>query len=171
MKKLLFVFLLVAGATLSSFAQKSDPGKFSIGIEGGLPVGDASNISSFTIGGSLKYEKPIAQKLAATISAGFIYFPYKTDVQLDITYLNPGNRGESFVPVKAGLKYWICSSFYGEGQVGAAFSVNGDGTSFAYSPGVGIKVSNNADIGVRYEGWTHSGNTLSQIGLRIAYSF
>lgn len=171
MKKLLFVFLLVAGASLSSFAQKSDRGKFSVGLEGGLPVGDASNISTFTIGGSLKYEQPIAQKLAATVSAGFIYFPYKTDVQLDITYLNPDNRGESFVPLKAGLKYWICSSFYGEGQIGAAIATNGGGTYFAYAPGVGVKVSNNADIGVRYEGWTHNGSTLGQVGLRIAYSF
>lgn len=163
--------LALSGVTFSCLAQKSGADTFSIGLEAGIPVGTASNTSSFTIGGSLKYEKPVAAKTNLTLSAGYTYFPYKSDITIaNVGYIST-NSGEGFIPLKAGLKYFFNNTFYGEGQLGASISMqSGGGTFFAYAPGIGLKLGD-ADIGVRYEGWTKSGNTISQVALRLAYSF
>lgn len=171
MKKFLLALVLLSGAAFSSFAQSSsDAGKFSIGVEAGLPVGDAKEISSFAIGGSLKYDHPIAEGTFVTLSAGYTKFLLKSEFK---------DAGLSLygIPVKAGLKYFFAESFYGEAQLGAAFvkaSAEGGGsnstTAFAYSPGIGYVLGGGVDLGVRYEAWSKNGTT-SQIAARLAYSF
>ncbi|MEO6981233.1 MAG: hypothetical protein ABI113_22760, partial [Mucilaginibacter sp.] len=60
MKKILLALFVLGVTACSSFAQttksSSDAGKFSIGVDAGLPVGTASDVYSFAIGGSLKYD-------------------------------------------------------------------------------------------------------------------
>lgn len=169
MKKILLAIALLSGAT-SSFAQTTsttkDGGKFSIGVEAGLPVGAVSDISNFAIGGSLKYEYPVATNTLISISGGYTNFLYKSDIK-DLT----GKSGEGFIPVKAGLKYYFNQGFFGEGQVGAVFSAeSGGGTAFAYAPGIGYSFKGGFEAGVRYEGWSKNG-TVSQLAVRLAYSF
>lgn len=162
MKKVLLATLLFVGVAATSFAQ--DAAKFSIGVEAGVPIGSTSNAYSFVIGGSLKYDLPIAESTAFTISAGYSSFQGKTIAGFKIP-------AASFVPVKAGIKQYFSESFYGEAQVGAALSTqSGGGTAFAYSPGIGYKFSDAVDLGVRYEAWSKNG-TVSQIGVRLGFSF
>lgn len=169
MKKFLLALVLLSGAALSSFAQSSSStGKFSIGVEAGLPLGDAKNSSNFVIGGSLKYDHPIAENTFITGSAGYNKFIYKSDFK---------DFGSFYaIPVKVGLKYFFAESFYGEAQLGAAFmnekfeGESANATAFAYSPGIGYVLGGGVDLGVRYEGWSKNG-TISQISARLAYSF
>lgn len=163
MKKFLLALVLLSGAAFSSFAQSSSStGKFSIGLEAGLPVGDVKNISNLFIGGSLKYDQPIATGTFFTISGGYTSLKFKDEV---------GGGSASFIPVKVGIKYFLAESFYGEAQIGAAFGAkNADGTAFAYSPGIGYAFGGGLDLGVRYEGWSKDG-TISQVAARLAYSF
>ena len=77
MKKVLLAAVLLVGTAVSSFAQKGGS-NFSIGLEAGLPVGNASNAYSFVIGGSLKYEAPIATGTHFTLTAGYSSFQGKT---------------------------------------------------------------------------------------------
>jgi len=163
MKKILLALALIAGTAFTTFAQsKSDGGKFSIGFDAGLPVGNIHHIASSILGGSLKYELPIAPATFFTISGGYSSLKLK-----DI--LGGGSTG--FVPVKAGIKHYIQNGFFVEGQLGATFSTeSGGGTAFAYSPGIGYTVDGGFEIGVRYEGWSHDG-TIGQAALRLAYRF
>jgi hypothetical protein len=170
MKKFLLALVVLTGAAFSSFAQTSeDGGKFSIGVEAGLPLGDAGDAYSFAIGGSLKYDLPIAENLFANLSAGYTTLSGKTISGFDVPSLNA-------IPVKAGLKYFFNEGFYGEAQLGAAFlstKVLGEShstTAFAYAPGIGYKFAGGFDAGVRYETWSKDGST-SQLALRLAYSF
>ncbi|MCQ6958089.1 hypothetical protein [Mucilaginibacter aquariorum] len=162
MKKLLLLLAIVGGTTFTTFAQ-SEKSRFSIGFEGGIPVGDFKDIYDVAIGGSLKYEMPIATSTMFTLSGGYTSFKAK-----DIA----GGGSDGFIPVKAGIKYYFSQGFYGEGQLGASFYTGGgDGnTFFAYSPGIGYTLEGGFDIGVRYEAWSHNG-TIGQIGVRIAYGF
>jgi len=165
MKKSLLLFVIVAGAALSASAQSSssESGKFSIGLEAGLPIGDIKDAGGkLFIGGSLKYDQPIATGTFFTISAGYTSLSFKD------TY---GGGSTGFVPVKAGIKYFLAESFYGEAQLGAAFSTeSGGGTAFAYAPGIGYSFGGGLDLGVRYEAWSKNG-TISQVAARLAYSF
>ncbi|MCC8424028.1 outer membrane beta-barrel protein [Mucilaginibacter sp. UR6-11] len=172
MKKILLTLAISAGVISSCFAQKSTPAKFSIGIEPGMPVGSARDVSTFTIGGSLKYDLPVASKTWFTVAAGYTYFPYKNDITVANVGFIETNSGEGFVPLKAGIKYFISSIFYAEGQVGAAISTSsGGGTRFAYAPGIGYQFDTRADLGIRYEGWSKNNTTISQVAMRLAYSF
>lgn len=172
MKKFLLALVLLSGAAFSSFAQSSkEGGKFSIGVEAGLPLGDYKDVSNFVIGGSLKYDHPIAEGTFVTLSAGYSKFLSDDDAK---------EAGFKFygIPVKAGLKHFFSEGFYGEAQVGAAFTkttVEGIGsaskTAFAYAPGIGYAFGGGVDLGVRYEGWSLSGGTASQIAARLAFSF
>ena len=166
MKKVLLAAALLVGVVSGGFAQKKadDGGKFSIGVDAGIPVGTTSNAYSFAIGGSLKYDMSLAKEAAFTISVGYESFMGKTVGTFKVP-------AAGFVPLKAGIKYYFSDDFYGEGQLGAAFGTqSGGGTSFVYAPGIGYKLGGGVDLGVRYEAWSHSG-TVSQVAARLAYSF
>ncbi|WP_419701156.1 hypothetical protein [Mucilaginibacter sp. NFX135] len=173
MKKVLLALAIIAGTAFTTFAQtkSGDSGKFSIGVDAGLPLGSTKDISSFAIGGSLKYELPIATGTLFTISGGYTRFLYKSEFKDALKALGVNKSGEGFIPVKAGIKYYIENGFFAEGQLGAVFSTeSGGGTAFAYSPGVGYTFDGGFEAGVRYEGWSHNG-TISQVALRLAYCF
>jgi len=170
MKKLLLLIVIVAGATFSASAQSSssETGKFSVGAEVGLPLGKAKEAYNLVVGGSLKYEHPIATGTFVTISAGYNAFLTKSE------YKDLGLKSSiGWVPVKAGLKYYFDGvGFFGEAQLGAAFSTEtGGGTAFAYSPGVGYSFDGGFEAGLRYEAYSKSGSSTQQLGLRLAYRF
>lgn len=166
MKKFLLALVVLSGTAYGALAQTSEAGKFSIGVELGLPFGDNAEGYSFAIGGSLKYDHPVAENLFITGSAGY------TNIMLESEYKDALDKsGFGFFPVKAGAKYFFSPQFFGEAQLGAVFATeDAFGTGFVYSPGVGYAFSENLEAGVRYEAWSNDG-TLSQVGLRVAYKF
>jgi hypothetical protein len=171
---LLLMIGLMVGTITTSFAQiinfrsfNFEDGVFNAGIETGLPVGSVSKGYNLVIGASFKYEYPVSQNVYVTASAGYNAFLTKTELKragLKSLY--------SFVPLKAGLKYYIQDGLFAEGQLGMVFSINsGGGLVFAYSPGAGYSFDNGFEAGLRYEGWPKNGITTSQIGLRLGYQF
>jgi hypothetical protein len=172
MKKFLLAILFV-GSTAATCLAQNDASKFSIGLEAGLPIGDFKQVSSFVIGGSLKYDHLLSDGMFLTGSVGFSSAKGKTQTYTSGGVTVTASTGNTtVVPVKAGIKYFLAESFYAEGQVGAAFfTQSGGGTAFAYAPGIGYNLGGGIDLGVRYEAWSKNGVTLGQIGARIAYSF
>jgi hypothetical protein len=172
MKKLLLALSVFGAATFSGFAQtaslsKANGGaKLSIGIDGALPTGSAGDFYSAGIGGSIKYEVPTAQNTFFTISGGYESFLYKS------IYKIPGNSSsDSFVPLKAGIKYYTDGGFFLEAQAGISiYTGTGSFTSFAYSPGIGYSFNGGLEVGARYEGWVKDG-TFGQAALRLAFRF
>lgn len=172
MKKLLLTLVVAAGVTVSSFGQTSSTtsvtggGKFSIGLETGLPVGDGSEATSFIIGGSLKYEVPTVTNTFFTISGGYNAFLVKSEWKA-----LGAPSSVNFVPFKAGIKYYAQDGLFLEAQAGIVFSTEKDGGSaFVYSPGIGYTFGT-FEAGVRYEGWPKDGATTGQISLRLAARF
>jgi hypothetical protein len=177
MKKILLAAALLVGVSFTTFAQSSgSTNRFSIGLEGGVPVGDAADFSSAVIGGSIKFEHPIATSTAFTLSAGYSSFLGKT-----VTIGGSSVKYDSYgaIPIKAGIKYHFTEGFYGEGQLGAAIGTkSGSKVGFAYAPGIGYDFGGGVDIGVRYEGWSikntapfDGSTTLGQVAARLAFSF
>lgn len=169
--KSLKILALVLLVVLSAKAQRSN---IVIGPELNLPSGNSTNASPIGFGGYIKGEIGLTEKFSITGTGAVSSFLGKKFY---------GSRAQtlSFVPVKAGLKFYTDKDFYFEGQVGAAFPINGGGrTRFAWSPGAGTfiknkKNNNQLDIGLRYEGWTGKTNisttTFSFFSLRAGYAF
>jgi len=172
MRKFLLLAVLVVGAVSFSFAQtskSSNLGKFSIGVDPGIPVGSVSDVSSFAIGGDLKYSLPAATNFDVSLSAGYSVFIGKT---IDFGGTSVKVSSLKAIPVKVGGRYNFngTTGFFGEVGIGAAFIQDGGGTAFVYAPGIGYAAKGGFEVGVRYEGWSKNGS-IGQIGLRLAYSF
>ena len=123
-------------------------------------------------GGSGKFEIPITSSFYGTATAGFISFYTKNrDAGGNIN-----NSNKSYIPVKAGGKYYLSPLLYTEVELGVSFGIQEDsGNSFAWAPGFGIAYpitrKSAIDAGIRYEKWSRNGSNLNQIGIRVAYQF
>lgn len=188
MKRTFTLLMLLAACIFTASAQTKPNGgvKINLGAEGALPVGAASNGYNYGIGLSVKAEVPLDESLKITGGVGFSSLMF-TNSAIDVHKANGDNEeSATFVPVKVGIRYYLASRFYAEGQVGAVFGTESgtsaslgitpdSGTSFAYSPGVGVlfpmKGGEGIDIGARYEAWSRDGSTLGFIGLHVAYKF
>lgn len=178
MKKL---FLLTAIAGMFAFsnlsAQTKDPAmsgsKLGIGAEFAFPTGDFGDATDFGYGGSLQFQTPIIEKLNFTASAGYLNFKNKNvDLPGGVTYKG-GNFG--YIPVKAGVNYFLAENFYIGGELGAAFGTKDNyNTQFVYTPHIGVEFpvsdGGSIDLGARYEAWSNDG-TSRFVGLRLAYNF
>jgi opacity protein-like surface antigen len=145
---------------------------FGIGVEAGLPVGENGKLYSSVLGANLQYEYMPDTDLGITLSGGYLHFPLKK-----IYHTNRGPNSSGFVPLLAGIKYYFTPNAFFRAQLGAAVSTTKDifgntgGTSFAYSPGLGVKLSPNIDAELKYLGIQNKGGTLPSVGLRLGYNF
>jgi len=174
MKKILLLIIILSSAAAGSFAQTQSFPQLSIGPDGGLPSGADQAAYSTVIGASLKLDIPVkALPLHVVFTAGYEDFIVKS-IYKD-TILNA-----HYVPVEAGLKYFVDPNVYIEADAGSSFNVNssshgGGGAAFIYAPSLGIAVplsaKNGLDFNVRYEAQVEDGGSIKQVALRIAYCF
>nr|WP_068887189.1 outer membrane beta-barrel protein [Pedobacter panaciterrae] len=173
MKKIFFLtvvtsLFLFINANAQSSSQIAEP-RLGIGFDLGLPIGNFGDFANYGTGGSLLYQHPVSKSLNITGNVGYIRFNGKETIGT-LKYR------QSFIPIKAGARYFITENIYGTAEVGAAIATaNGSGVSFIYTPGLGVEIpvsrTGSLDIGARYEGWAKNTGTLSFIGLRVGYNF
>lgn len=177
MKKLFLLTAIAGMFAFSNVSAQTDPAmggsKLGIGAEFAFPTGDFGDASDFGYGGSLQFQTPIIEKLNFTASGGYLNFKGKEYDVPGLGTLGGGNAG--FIPVKAGINYFLAENFYVGGELGAAFATgDNSGTAFVYTPHIGVEFpvadKGSIDLGARYEAWSDNG-TLRFIGLRLAYNF
>jgi hypothetical protein len=138
-----------------------------------------------------KAELPLTGRLKLTFSTGYLgYVPTNKDYFANpVLYtcanctvpnynFTPDNPVYQYVPVKAGLRYYL-SGFYLEAEGGAAFGVGGKATSSVlYAGGAGwvlrFNRHNAIDLGVCFQRAftsTDYNYLLSQADIRIAYRY
>jgi hypothetical protein len=150
---------------------KPDAFRFGIGLEGGIPTGDARSGSNFELGGTARLQYGVSNNLALTLTSGYYNFFGKTitDPILNTTFKTPS---EGIIPVKAGIKAFFAPSFYFGAEAGAGFEATGDDkqVKLILSPGVGY-ATKSWEVGARYENFSGQGSNFGLIGLRVAYGF
>ncbi len=166
MKKPLLLFFVLCSFKLRAQTRTPTTLAFSAGFELAAPSNGVYNIG---FGASGKFEVPIVTPVSLTLTGGITTLFYKSN--LFSSSRTPGAAG--FIPLKAGVKYYLAKTFYAEGEAGAAIETNyGKQSSFAFSLGPGFIVPVNdkqgVDISFRYESWA---NQLRQTGIRFAYRF
>src|ERR1700760_3665432 len=91
-------------------AQTAKAGEWSasIGINPGIPTGNATDISKIVIGGTARLEYNAKSNVAFMVTAGYYDFIGKTSA------LDPSLKFPSLgmVPVKVGAKYYVAPMFY-----------------------------------------------------------
>ncbi|WP_426667645.1 hypothetical protein ACPPVU_16605 [Mucilaginibacter sp. McL0603] len=167
--------------TTNAKAQTTPPSawRLGIGIEGGIPTGNAHDISNFELGGTARLQYDASKNVALMLTSGYYNFFGKSIPDLGgIKYKSLG-----MIPVKAGVKAFFAPNVYVSGEAGAGFETSAFGdfsgdrtaglekdTKLILSPGVGYACKS-WDVGVRYENYSGQGNSYGLVGLRIAYGF
>jgi hypothetical protein len=195
--KMKFTKIMMAAAAciaLTAGTTMAQNGRFSVGAEIGMPMGDFSDGNGVGFGGSLRYELPMGDKLGLGLTAGYITFGGKSvDDGLGGTYDNPSF---SVIPIQAFLKYYFNeqqSGLYGMVDLGVHSSsvktpeisytdpISGQvvvispeethtSTDLSYAPEIGYHLAN-LDLGLRYQIISTEGSSTSYLGLRVAYVF
>jgi hypothetical protein len=178
-KKMTLIFAFISGIGITARAQTEGATgiRYSIGVDGGLPVANLSNNYKWSLGGSVQADIPITnEQFYLTINAGYnnIFAEKKSNINIPDVHL---------IPVKVGLKYFAVANFYVQGEAGVSFILN-DGpllnksASFTWVPQIGylipVGVKSFIDAGFRFEGngkFYDGGKSNRFLGLRIAYAF
>lgn len=164
-------------------AQTPTPNKwrFGIGVEGGIPTGNANDISNFELGGTARLQYGFSNNLALTLTSGYYNFFGKTytsstsNAFATTTTIVQG-RSLGIIPAKAGIKWFFTNNIYLQGEAGAGFEVHepvdGDtkDVKLILSPGIGW-ANKHWDIGARYENFSGQNNNYGLAALRLAYGF
>ncbi|WP_282629246.1 hypothetical protein [Empedobacter sedimenti] len=113
MKKVLLTAAFAVAGMVGVSAQTS-------GVEGtvhvGIPVGDASDVSSFNLGVDLAYLHPISSNFKLGGKVGYDHFIAKDD------YKNVGGEDFGFIPLAATAKYEFGNNLFVGADLGYAFS-------------------------------------------------
>lgn len=127
--------------------------RLGFGISGGLPT-DGNYEGA--LGGDVRLQYDLTRKTSITATTGY-------------THLFQKGEDAGFVPAKLGFKAFWGTQFYAQGEVGAAFGVNGQlDNSLILAPSFGY-ANKYFDISVRYE--NYADYKTDQIGIRLAYGF
>ncbi|WP_114940363.1 MULTISPECIES: hypothetical protein [Mucilaginibacter] len=155
--------------------------RFGVGLEAGIPTGNAHDISKFELGGTARLQYGVSNDLALTLTSGYYNFFGKTYTSsfsdnTSTTTVTVKGRSLGMIPVKAGIKAFVGDGFYFAGEVGAGFEVHEPvagaekNTKLILAPGIGY-ATKSWDIGVRYENFSGQSNNYGLVGLRLAYGF
>lgn len=159
---------LLIGSNVKAQTTPSSALRFGIGLEGGVPTGNAHNASNLELGGTARLQYGTSDHFALTLTSGYYNFFGK-----DYTVGNTTINGQSFgiVPVKAGLKAFFSDNVYFGAEAGAGFETKGaKNTKLILAPGLGW-ANKSWDVGVRYEDFSGQNNSYGMVGARIAYGF
>lgn len=175
--------LLLASLTTNAQSNDKTGGEkpkwiYSAGVEGGVTVGSFNDFYGGSVGGSLEADLAILKRtLYVTLNAGY------TDV-----FGKDNAQDLSFIPVKAGLRYYPFShidKLYIQGQAGVNILANKSDVGadksavFLYTPQIGYlfplgKNHNYLDVAVKWDGSSKlvdGGDSFNSIGLHVAYAF
>ncbi|MDN3548360.1 hypothetical protein [Mucilaginibacter aquaedulcis] len=156
-------FMLTVLSITTTFAQNNSSWRIGFGVDAGVSTTDAFK---YTLGGDIRVQKDFNQHWSATFTTGFSHFFEKGHFAGYSQYGSPYN----VIPVKLGVKYFVADNLYLGGEAGAGFAFEQWGTSFVYSPAVGLTFKNGIDLSVKYEDYTKNKAT-KNIALRLAYGF
>lgn len=152
MKKLMLLTAIVVFGLSTVNGQN-----FNVGINAGLPVGDAGDLSSFSLILDANYLWQVSEQFDAGISTGFSHSFGKEESFEGITF----DYGDfSFIPIAAAARFNASEKFTLGADLGYAIGVNdGNDGGFYYAPKVQYGVTNAMDIVLAYRGVSADGGS------------
>lgn len=158
--------LFLTTTTVKAQTTPANAFRFGIGLETGIPTGNAHDISNFELGGTARLQYGVSNNFAVTLTSGYYNMFGKDIPGTDLKYQSLG-----IVPLKVGFKAFFAPTWYFGAEAGAGFETvsNGD-TKLIVSPALGY-ANKTWDVGLRYENFSGQDNSYGLVGLRIAYGF
>ncbi len=184
--------VFVAACALAGGLSAQD-NRASVGLEVALPMGDWADFVGVGFGATVGYEIPVGDNLGLMANAGFISFSAKDiEVSTGLGTVTVEGKSSSAIPIQVGGKYYFSGQQEGAylGLLTGMHLFSSDGESdsnFGIAPLLGYMVTENIDIGLRYQMLFAKQETVvvtgtsvtteeetvtnSYLGVRIAYMF
>ena len=160
--------IFFAGNVKAQTTTTPNPWRFGVGLEAGVPTGNASNISNFELGGTARLQYDASDHFALTLTSGY-YNMFGKNVVVGGTTFKAKDLG--IVPVKVGVKAFFAPTWYVGAEAGAGFeTISAGNTKLILSPGIGY-AKKTWDVGLRYENFSGQDDSYGLVGLRVAYAF
>ncbi|WP_087093098.1 outer membrane beta-barrel protein [Elizabethkingia anophelis] len=159
MKKTL---LLGAFVLLGFAASAQTTGQFKIGANVGIPVGDASDLSSFTMGVDAAYQWRVAENFDLGIATGYQHF-FGKNVNIYGASYKVEDLG--YIPVAASAQYSVDPNFFIGADLGYGFITSKSSSTggFYFQPKAGYQ-KKDWELYLAYKGLSNNG-TVGSINL------
>lgn len=171
-KTFLLAVIAMVGISFSSMAQYVDRTNFRAGLIAGIPVGDASDISSFSLGLDIAYHIGASELLDLGFATGFINaFGDTTTISGGAIDLETEFDDFQFIPVAGSLRIYPTYDFKFGADVGYAVGVNeGNEGGFYLRPIIGYNITGNTELNVSYVNISNDGNfSIATLGILFLF--
>lgn len=166
MKKLFLVAIATCGFAFSGIAQD---GKFKLGVDAGIPLGDIKDSASFNLGVNAAYTWNVGEGFDAGLGVSYnTYFAKEYDLPGGGTF-KPDNA--NFLPIYGTANYGFTENIFVGADLGYAIGLtDGIDGGFYYQPKVGYQAEM-YEVFVGYKGISVDGGTYSSVNLGFNYKF
>ncbi len=152
MRKNTLLLMILAMVSFTTIAQSVDRSSFKAGVLAGMPVGDASNYSTFALGLDVAHHWGVSELFDAGIATGFIHaFGESQTINEGAATIKYEFEDIQFIPVAAAIRMYPTYEFKLGADVGYAVAVNDnmDG-GFYIRPSIGYNITGNTELNVSY---------------------
>ncbi|PTX62645.1 outer membrane protein with beta-barrel domain [Kordia periserrulae] len=164
MKKTILAIVAVFAMVFTANAQD---GKFEVGINGALPVGDAGDAYTFSVGLDAAYLWNVSDKFDAGVATGFTN---AFGDEFSVAGITFEVEDAQFIPLAGTARYNVSSDFFLGADLGYAIGINdGNDGGFYYRPKVGYNVSEKVSLNLSYTGISVDGGSFDTIGLGVMF--
>lgn len=157
--------LSAAVAILSLTSAFSQQGNFTIGVNGGIPVGDVEEFATFNIGADAAYRFGLNEQFELGGLVAYSHFFGDSGEEGDISW---EVEDFQFLPLAASARY-KAGSFFAGGDIGYAVGINeGNEGGFYYRPHAGYNLGK-LSVLASYSGISRDNFTVATVGLGIEF--
>ncbi|WP_420322125.1 hypothetical protein [Flagellimonas sp.] len=170
MKKIVLTIITVFVLSVSLSAQ--DRSNIKAGLNAGIPVGDAADISSFSIGLDFNYHWGVSELLDAGLATGFINaFGDTAEASGGGVIVQTEFEDFQFLPLAASVRIYPTYSFKFGVDAGYAVGINaGNEGGLYYRPIVGYNITGNTELNVSYIGVSNNGTfSIATVGILFLF--
>lgn len=171
MKKTITTTIFLILVTFLTNAQV-DRSSFKVGLNAGIPVGDASEVSSFSIGLDVNYHWGVSKLLDVGFATGFLNaFGDTETVSIGGFEVEGEFEDYQIIPAAASVRIYPTYEFKLGADLGYAIGVNeGNDGGFYYRPIVGYNITGNTEVNVSYTAIENDG-TFSLVMVGVLFLF
>lgn len=171
MKKTILVIVTVFIAGFTANAQ--DRSSFKAGLIAGIPVGDATNVSSFAIGLDAAYHWGVSEVFDVGLATGFINaFGDNIDASVGDVEIQAEFEDFQFLPLAASVRIYPTYQFKLGVDAGYAVGINeGNEGGLYYRPLIGYNITGNTELNVSYVAVDNNGATFSIAMVGLLFLF
>ncbi|WP_243471824.1 outer membrane beta-barrel protein [Winogradskyella sp. MH6] len=156
--------LFLAAFAVFAFASVNAQ-EFKVGLNAGIPVGDADTAYSFNIQLDVAALWEVSDAFDAGVTAGY------SNTSLKSEYKDFGDSA-GFIPIAATGRYAVSDDFTLGADLGYALGVNeGNDGGFYYRPRASYSVSEPLDVVLAFSNVSADGFTFSALTLGVEYGF